>query len=123
MSIALLTELVDERAEWIVNDISGGATARYVRIYASTFYRFEDVTERVMALLELPLVRAHGMHTAAIYGSDADLVARIQAAVGEKAAAVPPPPARPEPPAPSGGKRVRPVVAPKPRSPRGSMAK
>jgi hypothetical protein len=118
---AALTELVREGGEFVVRDISGGAKARYVRIYFASFYRFADVTEVVMGALDLPLVRAEGMHTAAIWATDAELVARIAEAVrnqppGEPAA----PPAAPE--GPSGGKRVR-AKRPSPsRPPRGGAA-
>jgi hypothetical protein len=118
-----ILDMVEERdGEWIVKDISGGAKARYVRVYFASAYRFEDVTLTVMAVLMLPLVLAEGMHTAAVYGTDVEIVARILAA-----AKTPAPDARQtqqnEPgQATEGGRRVK-VPPPKPtQPPRGGRA-
>jgi hypothetical protein len=118
-----LTEMMSETdAEFIVSEISGGAKARYVRIHFASFYRFEDVTERVMALLELPLVRAEGMHTAAIYGTDAELALRIAEAVHvHETREAQTPASAPQHEGPSGGKRVRSRKPAPTRPPRGGV--
>jgi hypothetical protein len=121
---AQLADMARElEAEFILRDISGGAKVRYLRIYFASSYRFEDVTELVMQVLALPLVRAHGLHTAAVYGTDAEVVDRIKSALG--AGAEPPLPATRAPASkdgPAGGKRVK-VRKPAPtRPPRGGAA-
>jgi hypothetical protein len=117
-----LADLVAEGAEFIVNEHGGGTRVRYVRVYCSTFYRFEDVTERVQAALALPTMRGFGgLHTVAIEVTDAELATRIVAAVGppSKRAPVASPSVETSPPPPAGGKRVRSKSPSPTRPPRG----
>lgn len=115
-----LAELLNEGGEFHFNDISGGAKARYVRIYFETIYRFVDVTELVRAALELPVMLAGGMHTVAVYGTDAELAARIAERVTgcARSATLPPPPPSSEQ-GPAGGKRVKTRKPAPTRPPRG----
>lgn len=79
---AALREIMNERdAQVVTSNVSGGVKVRYVRIYVSTFYRFEDITMAAVVALGLPIVLAEGMRTAATYDDDDGLTSKLMQAI------------------------------------------